>query len=125
MTREELVAKYVISEAGLQALVTDLLALPDDGYNCVILRDALNGTYSDYKSVFAMPQSQLLLKLSQPGYEALKDKALRGAYDHDDGARLLPGFKHPFGPRLFGKQVADKPVAEEEYVEIPSQCIPQ
>ncbi len=124
MTREELVAKYNIADEGLQALVKDLLALPDSRNNRVILQKALKGTYSDFGSMLAMPATELqnhllVAKKTEPAYDALLQKAYTGTYDHNTGARLVSAFDKSFDPRLFMNGATVKAEVKEEHAATP------
>ncbi|MDR3441479.1 MAG: hypothetical protein P4L65_00510 [Legionella sp.] len=124
MIREELIAKYNIIEEGLQALVKDLLALPDNSNNRVILQKALKGIYSDFGSSVDMPRTELqthlaAAKKTEPAYEALLQEAYKGTYDHDTGAKLVAAFEQSFYPRLFMKGATVKVEVKEEQAATP------
>lgn len=119
MTREELVAKYKITEEGLQLLVNALLALPDSYNNRVILQKALKGTYSELSSIFAAQGVELqnhlaAAKKTEPAYDNLLENAVKGSYLHDMGAKPISSEEQSFDPRLFMNGATVSIVVNEE-----------
>jgi hypothetical protein len=103
LTREELIAKYVITENGLQLLINELLALPDSHTNRTILQNALKGKYSELTSIYATAGVELQQQLATAGkdYNTLLLRSYKGTYIHHLSPQRTSSGEQSFDPRLF------------------------
>jgi hypothetical protein len=92
ITRQELIAKYEIKESGLKNLLEALCEKPEEGNNLTIIKNALNGSYSNLGSRYRFPTSRLKEDLEKAGYTDLVKNFEERLFKHD--------FNHNFPPRL-------------------------
>lgn len=113
MGRMKLLSKYEKpEEERLATLIADLMALPGEPINRAILKNALNGYYSNCSSPYEKPAEVLQLHLMQaaesdPSYRKLVKKARNDEYDHYKGARIK------FDPHVFMSQFYPPGLATE------------